>query len=205
MKGEKQRARRLNSEEQSKLLAALNKDSRRHILHLIILDLHTGLRQGELLRLRIDDIDFANNTISVTHTKTDEDREVEMNQTARNLLEHLVENAQSNEYEYLFTNPQTGTHYKVIKTAFNAARREAQIVDFRFHDLRHCFASRAGNDPNVSISALAETLGHKNWKTTIRYTHAAKEGKKRVVEAVESHHSAEIGDITVTREKRQAS
>jgi integrase len=82
--------------------------------------------------------------------------------------------------------------------------REAEIEDFRFHDLRHTFSSLAGDDPNVTINALAETLGHKNWKTTMRYTHAAKEAKLRVVQAVESIETEKSGHVAVTQAKRQA-
>ena len=101
-------------------------------------------------------------------------------------------------------NPETGIYYKSIKTVFTAARREAQFVNFRFNDLRHCFA-RAAGDPAVSVSALADTLGHKTWRTTMRYTHAAKEAKVRVVEAVERRQKDESDHITVTQEERQAS
>jgi integrase len=205
LKGERRRKHRLSSEERVRLFAALNTNSRKYIFRMVILDLNTGLRRGEIFNLRVEDIDFVRNVIKLTETKTDEYQEVEMNSIVRDLLEQLVAEAKANEYEYLFTSPKTGTRYQCIKKSFRSALREAEIEDFRFHDLRHTFSSLAGDDPNVTVNALAETLGHKNWRTTMQYTHSAKEAKLRGVQAVESRQNDEPGHITVTQAKRQAS
>jgi integrase len=204
LKGERRRKRRLSPDERVKLLAALNTDSRRHILRMVILDLNTGLRKGEIFNLRVEDVDFARNVIKLTETKTDEYREVEMNSIVQDLLAELVTEATANGHKYLFTSPRTGSRYQCIKKSFRSALKDAEIEDFRFHDLRHTFSSLAGDDPNVSINALAETLGHKNWRTTMQYTHSAKEARLRVVQAVENRQSDEPGHITVIQAKRQA-
>jgi integrase len=133
----------------------------------------------------VNDVDFLRNVIRATETKNGEEREVEMNSTARALLIDLVDLARAKGWQFIFTNPRTGTRYKDIKKAFKNALRDAGITDLRFHDLRHTFASEAGDDPQVSVAALAETMGHKDWKTTMKYTHASKAGKLRVVEAQE--------------------
>lgn len=204
----KNRKRRLHSEERTKLFEAIAnpemQERRAHLLTIVVLDLNTGLRKTELLSLKPDDIDFLNNVIKVRETKNGEDREVEMNATARAILLSLVAAAKENGWEYLFTNARTGTRYKDVKRSFNSAMKEAGITGFRFHDLRHTFASHAGDDPTVSIAALAETLGHKDWKTTMQYTHASKQSKLRVVEALEKETEFECHKI-VTKGKRQAS
>lgn len=123
--------------------------------------------------------------ILVSETKTDEPREVPLNSTARAILEELIVRARGEGYQYFFTNPHTGTRYKEIKKAYKALLEDAGIDNLWFHDLRHSFATAAGNDPNVSLPALAATLGHKNVKTTMIYTHATDDGKRRVVEAAE--------------------
>ena len=108
-----------------------------------------------------------------------------MNATARAILEELVEQARDKGYEYLFTNPRTGTRYKDVKKAYKDLLKDAGIADLWFHDLRHSFATAVGNDPGVSLPALAATLGHKDVKTTMIYIHATDEGKRRVVQAAE--------------------
>jgi integrase len=89
--------------------------------------------------------------------------------------------------------------------AFRAACKDAGITDLRFHDLRHSFASAAGDDPNVSLAALMETPGHKDPRTTTQYTHASRQGKTRVVEAAERWQVESSGHKSVTNEKRRIS
>jgi integrase len=209
LKGERKRKRRLHHEERVRLFEALHvsgsQGKRWHLAPIITLDLNTGLRRTELLSLKVGDVDFLRNVIRATETKNGEDREVEMNATARDLLVELVTQAKGQGWEYIFTNPRTGTRYKDVKKAFNNAVRDAGIEDFRFHDLRHTFASTAGDDPGVAVTALAETLGHKDVRTTMRYTHASKAGKLRVVQAQERRETEDVGHNSVTNDKRQAS
>jgi integrase len=188
LKGEVKRTRHLFYGEKQRLLDALSNPRRSHVLMAVELDLNTGLRRGELLSLRVEDVDFYRNLVRVDG-KTGP-REVPINARAREILASLVEQARQNDWKYLFTNPKTGTRYKDLKKAFHSALREAGIEGFRFHDLRHTFGTRAGDDPQVNIPALAEVMGHKNWRTTMRYTHATDEGKRRVVEA-QGRESAE--------------
>jgi integrase len=207
--GEQKRRRRLLPDEEAKLFEALSSEKsqykRNHLEPMIKLYLHTGLRRTELLSLKPEHIDFLEEVILVTNTKSGEDREVEMSETAKALLLELVEQAQARGWEYLFTNPKTGTRYKDIKKAFKNAVRDAGLTDLRIHDLRHEFASTAGDDPEVSVTALAETLGHKNLKTTMQYTHASKAGKIKVVQAQEKREIQKAGPKSVANEKRQAS
>jgi len=106
LSGEKSRTRYLSPDEESRLLPQLV-DSRAHLLPMVILDLNTGLREMELLSLKSEHIDFHRRVIYVKGTKSDEDREVPINNTVRNLLTELVFGAKQNDHEYLFTNPKT--------------------------------------------------------------------------------------------------
>jgi integrase len=189
-KGEKKRKRWLRDdlEERERLLAVLEK-GKPYLYRLVLLDLNTGLRRTEILSLKVEDVDFHLGKLRAKETKNGEERIIEMNNTARGILDLLVAEAKQHGWQYLFTNPKTGTRYKDVKRAFKAALKEAKISDFWFHDLRHTFGTVAGNDPDVSIPALAETMGHKNWKTTMQYTHATDEGKRRVVAAQEMNRS----------------
>ncbi len=76
----------------------------------------------------------------------------------------------------MFTD-KNGNPYKTVRSSFNAALRKAEIRDFKFHDLRHAFASHlvmAG----VDITSVKELLGHKTLNMTMRYSHLS-HGHKR--------------------------
>ena len=71
-----------------------------------------------------------------------------------------------------------------VKKAFHRALRKSGIEDFRFHDLRHTFASNlvmAGE----SIKTVQELLGHKDIKMTMRYAHLAPDYKKKAIKVLE--------------------
>jgi hypothetical protein len=55
------------------------------------------------------------------------------------------------------------------------------------------------------VTALAETLGHKNLKTTMQYTHASKAGKLKVAQAQDKRKVQQVGPKSVANNKRQAS
>lgn len=159
---------------QGKLLYALPKKSKK-----------LRLRLGEVLNLKPEHVDFHRDVLYIKGTKTDEDREVPLNNMSRGLLAKLVHKAQELGSEYLLTNPQTGTKYTTVKTAWLNACQKAQISDLRFHDLRHTFGTRAA-DAGVPLNAIRDVMGHKTTTMTERYAHATDEGKRRAVEAIQS-------------------
>lgn len=213
LKGERRRRRWLKPRERELLDQALeayrqSDDGRKnpHLEKIILLDLHSGLRKTELLKLRPDDCDFEAGITHVRDSKNGEPREVAMNGTARRILSEQVEIARRNGWTYLFTNPRTGDRYKDVKKAFRKLLEDAGINGLWFHDIRHSFATAAGDSPDVSLPALAETLGHKSIKTTMIYTHATDEGKRRVVDAAErfARGRSHSGHMDAEEKKKQA-
>jgi len=73
-----------------------------------------------------------------------------------------------------------GGHVGDIKRSFHTACRKAGITDFRFHDLRHTYASLL-TMMGVHIRALQELLGHKTLAMTQRYSHLAPEQLQNAV------------------------
>ncbi len=57
-----------------------------------------------------------------------------------------------------------------MRRAFYEALKRAEIDDFRFHDLRHTFATRLAQ-AGVDLYKIAKLLGHKDIKMTQRYSH----------------------------------
>ena len=71
-----------------------------------------------------------------------------------------------------------------VKTAFVSAVKKAGIRDFRFHDLRHTFASQMVMR-RASLKDVQEILGHKTMTITLRYAHLSQEHKKKAVSLLE--------------------
>lgn len=143
----------------------------------IVVAVNTGMRKGEILGLRWDQI--RNGFIYLQKTKTDESRQVPVNKDLEACLKEIRKRQQLTS-PFVFPKSKGDEdekgkgHLDDIKTGFRSLLKRAGIEDFRPHDLRHTFAShymmRGG-----SLKALQEILGHKNIKMTMRYAHLSKE------------------------------
>jgi integrase len=195
MKENNARLRYLSEDEISRLLAACNP----HVKNVVICALNTGMRRGEILGLKWTHI--RNGFIYLQKTKTDEPRQIPINEALEALFSS-IKKTQSPGTENVFTfslkkkwkGPEQPEHrpgLKVInfvaenpvqgvKSAFKAALTRAGIVNFRFHDLRHTFASHMIMR-GASLKEVQEILGHKTMTMTLRYAHLSQEHKKKAV------------------------
>ena len=140
--------------------------------------LNTGMRLGEILSLKWDQVHIKKVIepyLEISETKNNKKRFVSLNDDMLELLQSLKNNGS----EYVFL----GTHGKRltdIKKPFGNALKKARIEDFRFHDLRHTFASHYvmnGGD----LLALKEILGHADLTMVQRYAHLASSHKRRQI------------------------
>lgn len=98
----------------------------------------------------------------------------------KRIIERFFTELITQESEYVFPSPQTGEQLTDIKKSFRTAVNEAGIKNFRFHDLRHTFATRLA-DEGTDIFTLKEILGHADIKTTMIYVHANGKSSHRAV------------------------
>ena len=191
LKENNKRLRFLSQEEIQKLLPECPKYLRR----IVECAIHTGMRQSEILGLRWDQIKHGHLYLEADDTKTREARQVPINDDLQTLLKEIrAEQPVGTQYVFVFRrgehriktgkfreslNPVTG-RVKSVKRSFPSALRRAGIRDFRFHDLRHTFASqlimRGG-----TLKEVQEILGHKSMTMTMRYAHLSQEKKKEAV------------------------
>ncbi len=172
------RLRYLSQEECQALINACKP----HLKPIVITALNTGMRKGEVLRLKWEQVDLKHGFILLDVTKNGERREIPINNTLKQTLKGL---ARRLDISYVFADPKTGKPYQGIKRSFHSALKKAGISDFRFHDLRHTFASHlvmAG----VDITTVRELLGHKTLTMTLRYAHLAPAHKVKAVDILDN-------------------
>ena len=104
---------------------------------IVITAMHTGLRQGELLRLTWADIGWNVGVMTVQEPKADERQRIPMNSVAVGLLSRLNEERVPAPLDAVFHHDA-----RYLRRAFDRAVKRAGLTPFRFHDLRHTFASR---------------------------------------------------------------
>jgi integrase len=182
----------LSYEEEGKLLAACATPELRyrapHLMIVILIALYTGLRRGEILRLRWEHIDFQHGMLTVRKSKTRSGkRAVNLNAELRQMLALLHEQRHS---EWVFPSPkrfqkpgESERHIEDVKNAFRRAVRLSRIAPITFHQLRHTFCSRLGN-AGVPMPVIQELAGHASITMTRHYTHPADERKQKAVEGL---------------------
>jgi integrase len=161
----------LTDEEEKRLFAVLV-GRRTHIRSIVVVALQTGMRQGEILGLKWEHIHFVQKTIYVAHTKTGRPRRIPMSKLVEVELRSLKQDAVSD--EHVFSYARTGLKLRTFRHACEGACKQAGISGFRFHDLRHTFATRlrANGVHEMDIMTL---LGHTTLQMTSRYTYAMPE------------------------------
>ena len=170
------RLRYLSKEECQDLIGACQP----HLRPIVVTALNTGMRKEEILSLEWDrHIDLKHGFILLDVTKNGGRREVPINQTLRKTLQGLVRRLDS---LYVFVN-KDGRRFNNVVRSFKSACKRAGIKDFRFHDLRHTFASHLIM-ARVDITTVKELLGHKTLTMTLRYAHLAPSHKAEAVEAL---------------------
>ena len=145
----------------------------------VIVAINTGMRKSEILNLKWRDVDFYRDIIYLYQTKNGEKREVPMNSIVKSALIKTMKHPES---QYIFANPK-GLPYTNIKRAFSTALKKSGITNFRFHDLRHTFASQLAM-AGVDLNTIRELMGHKSLKMTIRYSHLSPGHNKRAVDVL---------------------
>lgn len=155
-----------------------------HLKPMVLLSLNTGLRWGELSKLTWGDVDLNKKFLSVAgkNAKSSSTRHIPLNSVTIELL--TAWRIQQHTEQFVFPN-KDGNAFDNLDKSWASVLEAAQISSFRWHDMRHTFASylvMAG----VDLNTVRELMGHSSIKMTLRYAHLAPEHKAEALKKLES-------------------
>ena len=182
---ERKRERILTREEEVRLLEVCT-GLRARLRPIIICALDTGMRQGEMLKLKWKDVDLSERIITVQafNTKTMRERQIAMTERLAGELLQLWDKSIKDADDLVFGFKNN------IKKSFTTARKLTGLEDVRFHDLRHTHASRLVS-AHIPLSEVGRVLGHTQANTTYRYVNANVETVRRAAAALDAFHRTE--------------
>ena len=168
------RLRWLTPEEAQRLLNACRASEQKDLAGLVEFALYTGLRRGEALGLTWDRVDRSRGVIQLELTKSRRRREVPLNRQADAVV---ARRATSRHPEGLVFGTRS---WYAFRSYWQEAVKAARIEDFRFHDLRHTFASWAVQR-GATLLEVKDLLGHHSLAMVMRYAHLAPEHLRSAV------------------------
>lgn len=151
---------------QPKELRALIEACPPWLRHIVAIAASTGMRRSEILKLRWLDVDLEHNRILLPQTKNGDGRIVYLNQSAQAVLNSLPYGDETKQTDRLFS----GFTPDQVTVTFRRVCARLEIVNFRFHDLRHTAASWLRMQ-GADIHTVAQLLGHKDLRMAARYQH----------------------------------
>ena len=177
--------RRLDDKEEEALVAAVTASGPARDRTMIVLMLHTGLRAGEICRVRRADVTLGKRSGVVRVTgKRNKYREVPLNGTARAALAEYLPALPAHGGEYLFPSGKTGQALteRALGHLIRRHAERARLHDVSPHDLRHRFGYRMAE--TVPLHRLAQLMGHDSLDTTMTYVRATRDDLQREVEKI---------------------
>ena len=172
------RLRYLTPEEARRLLAECKK---RLLREIVTVALNTGMRRGEILALKWENVDLRNGYVQVVQSKNGESRTVPINSSVREVLSGIVRRL---DVSYVFCDPK-GRAMKEVGCSFDSACKRAGLYNFHFHDLRHSAASFMAMG-GIDLLSIGKILGHKTFSMTQRYAHLSPGHLRNAVAAIDA-------------------
>jgi integrase len=156
------RNRRLQGDEEQRLLAVCRAARNPGLVHFVALAIETGMRRGELLALQWANVDLEKRTGFLPITKNGESRCVPLSSRAIAVLRALPASTTGRVFSELTAD--------ALKQSYRRAVRRAGIAGLRLHDLRHEATSRFF-EKGLNVMEVASVTGHKTLQMLKRYTH----------------------------------
>lgn len=206
----------LTPEEAASLMDTLNNWPRQDVARMVKMAMFSGLRRGELFRLKREHLDFHHNLITLAGPKGGKDATVPMSPPVRELLEQqltFLEDEQVRrakryhntarpapaweDHDYIF--PGLLGEQRVECGAIDRIKKAAGLPKhFRpFHGLRHHYAVLLASSGEFNLDQIGQLLTHKNSDITRRYAHFLPEAQQRAADRaaeIITAHTATAGE-----------
>lgn len=183
IKVQRQSANEFRIERNYELLADLSTKAYADYLEpIVLLAMNTGMRKGEILSLDWQSVDLTNKNLTIMseNAKSGNTRHIPLNKEAFETLKKWK--GDPGAVGFVFKG-QDGKRLLEIRKSWATVLDMAKIENFRFHDLRHHFASRLVM-ASVDLNTVRELLGHSDLTMTLRYAHLAPEHKAAAVNLI---------------------
>jgi integrase len=181
--------RYLTPEERAALLSELYKrdeTEKDYFKCAVLVSLNTGVRKGTLLNLRWEYVDFKKKTLYLPAEimKGGKKKYIPLNVTALKVLREWKSRSKPNQStDYIFPGEEPGTHLGDTKRPWETLMRRAGIQCFRWHDMRHDFASQLAMR-GTDILAIKELMCHEVLAMTLIYAHLSPHHLEKAVEGL---------------------
>lgn len=162
------RIRFLNPDELAALLGAAEPDPL--LRAAILVSLATGLRQGELLKLKWSDVNFARSSVTTYVTKNKTPRQVHIGSEGLAALQTLRDAKVVSPVSVFIIENGKPLKKSALQSRWRKIRAAAALADFHWHDLRHTCASILAQN-GATLLEIGSVLGHKSPSMTMRYAH----------------------------------
>jgi len=155
---------------------------------IILLLLYTGMRSGEVLNLKWENIQADKIVLRRTETKQKREKVIPLTEGIKSVLESLKDERYKNGYIIPRRRDQRITSSNSTKTILNKMREISGIEDFDFHSLRHTASTIMVSQAlgkGVGLADIMKILGHSKVETTMKYLHADFDRMKKAMEVLE--------------------
>lgn len=196
-----ERTEDLTPEQLKNLLKVIDEDTHLYAGNIMKMALFTGMRRGELFKLKWENIDTKNNLIHLEKPKGGKSQIIPLSEAAKGVLNNCIKT----DSDYVFPG-RNGEKRIDIKKAVNAIKKKAELPrDFRaLHGLRHVYASMLASSGQVDIYTLQKLLTHKSGLMTQRYAHLRDQRLKDASDVMSSLIN-DIKNAEVIEDERQSS
>jgi integrase len=153
-----------------------------YITPMVLISINSGCRRGELFGLEWSDVDFEKELLRIqgNKCKSGKTRFIPMNRECAYVFNEWKREHNGNTIVFP---SRGGTELATVKKAWANVLQRASIDKFRWHDLRHTFASKLVNN-GVDLYVVKELLGHSSLEMTERYSHLAPSKKYEAVQTL---------------------
>jgi integrase len=172
----------LSPVQMQRLVEVLNRSIYTTAANIMKLALFTGMRRGEIFKLRWDHIDFDKGFIRIHEPKGGKSQNIPLNKNARDILKNIP---QTN--EYIFPAKGGGPRKDINKDVAKIKAEAGLPKGFRgLHGLRHVFATVLASSGDIDMLTLQKLLTHKDQRMTQRYIHYREEALVRAGDQVDN-------------------